>query len=48
MIQMYEYMGNGNLPDNWDEAAFEAYWGDGDEYDEDDDWLEDDDNAEWE
>lgn len=46
---MYEYKGNGNLPDDWNEAAFERYWGDdGDEYDEDDDWLEDDDHAEWE
>ncbi len=45
-----DYVGNGNLPDDWNEAAFERYWGcDGDEYDdEDDDWLEDDDHAEWE
>lgn len=44
-----DYVGNGNLPDNWDEEAFERYWGydDCDGYDEDDeDW--DDEHAEWE
>ena len=43
-----EYTGNGNLPDDWNEAAFEAYWGYEDGEDNEEDWEDDDDYAEWE